>query len=99
MAPYPVPTPFGIQIHDMEVKIDEKTLQQIAAITDGKYFRATDNRTLSEIYKEIDRLERSKIENREYSNKTEEYQRYAVAALVLALLALGLQTAVFRYIP
>lgn len=99
VAPYPVPTPFGIQIHDMEVKIDEKTLQQIAAITDGKYFRATDNRTLSEIYKEIDRLERSKIENREYSNKTEEYQRYAVAALVLALLALGLQTAVFRYIP
>ena len=99
MAPYPVPTPFGIQMHNMEVKIDEKTLQEIAQITDGKYFRATDNKTLSEIYKEIDRLERSKIENREYSNKTEEYQRFAVAALILSLLALALQTAVFRYIP
>jgi Ca-activated chloride channel family protein len=99
MAPYPVPTPFGIQMHDMEVKIDEKTLQQIAGITDGKYFRATDNKTLSEIYKEIDRMERSKIENREFSNKSEEYHRFAIPAFILALLALALQTAIFRYIP
>jgi len=99
MAPYPVPTPFGIQMHDIEVKIDEPTLQDIAKITDGKYFRATDNKTLAAIYKEIDRMERSKIENREYSKKTEEYQRFAIPALILSLLALALQTAVFRYIP
>ena len=68
-APYPVQTPFGIQLRDIEVKIDEKTLQEIANITDGKYFRATNNRTLIEIYKEIDRLERSKIENKEFSKK------------------------------
>lgn len=99
VAPYPVQTPFGIQMRDMEVKIDEKTLQEIANITDGKYFRATNNKTLSEIYKEIDRLERSKIENKEFSKKTEEYHRYAVPALLLALLALLLQFAVFRSIP
>ncbi len=99
MAPFPVQTPFGIQMRDMEVKIDEKTLQEIANITDGKYFRATNNKTLIEVYKEIDRLERSKIENKEFSKKNEEYRRYAIGALILALLALILQFAVFRHIP
>ena len=98
-APYPVQTPFGIQIRDIEVKIDEKTLQEIATITEGKYFRATNNRTLAEIYKEIDRLERSKIENKEFSKKTEEYHRFAIPAFLLALLALFLQFAIFRHIP
>ena len=99
MAPYPIQTPFGIQIRDIEVKIDEKTLQEIANITDGKYFRATDNKTLIAIYKEIDRLERTKIENKEYSKKNEEYRKYAIGALVLALLAMILQFVVFRHIP
>ena len=99
MAPFPVQTPFGVQMRDMEVKIDEKTLGDIATITDGKYFRATNNKTLIEVYKEIDRLERSKIENKEFSKKNEEYRRYAVGALILALLALILQFAVFRHIP
>ncbi len=98
-APYPVQTPFGVQMRDMEVKIDEKTLQDIANTTDGKYFRATNNKTLVEVYKEIDRLERSKIENKEFSKKNEEYRRFALGALVLALLALILQFAVFRHIP
>jgi Ca-activated chloride channel family protein len=98
-APYPVQTPFGIQLRDMEVKIDEKTLQEIANITDGKYFRATDNRTLIEVYKEIDRLERSRIDNKEFSKKNEEYRRYAIGALILALIAMILQFVVFRHIP
>jgi Ca-activated chloride channel homolog len=98
-APFPVQTPFGIQMRDMEVKIDEKTLQDIANTTDGKYFRATNNKTLIEVYKEIDRLERSKIENKEFSKKNEEYRRFALGALILALLALILQFAVFRHIP
>ncbi|NEW80821.1 MAG: VWA domain-containing protein [Mariniphaga sp.] len=99
MAPYPIQTPFGVQIRDVEVKIDEKTLQEIATITDGKYFRATDNKTLIAIYKEIDRLERTKIENKEFSKKNEEYRKYAIGALVLALLAMILQFVVFRHIP
>ena len=98
-APYPVQTPFGIQIRDVEVKIDEKTLQDIANITEGKYFRATNNKTLIEVYKEIDRLERSKIENKEFSKKNEEYRQYAIGALFLALLAMVLQFVVFRHIP
>ena len=98
-APFPVQTPFGIQMRDMEVKIDEKTLQDIANITDGKYFRATNNKTLIEVYKAIDLLERSKIENKEFSKKNEEYRRYAIGALILALLAMILQFVVFRHIP
>lgn len=98
-APYPIQTPFGVQIRDVEVKIDEKTLQEIATITDGKYFRATDNKTLIAVYKEIDRLERTKIENKEFSKKNEEYRKYAIGALVLALLAMILQFVVFRHIP
>ena len=98
-APYPIQTPFGPQIRDVEVKIDEKTLQEIANITDGKYFRATNNKTLTEIYKSIDLLERSKIQNKEFSKKNEEYRRYAIGALILALFAMILQFVVFRHIP
>ena len=98
-APFPVQTPFGIQMRDMPVQIDEKTLGDIANITDGKYFRATNNRTLTEIYKEIDRLERSKIQNKQYSKRNEEYRRFALGALILSLIALFLQFAVFRHIP
>jgi Ca-activated chloride channel family protein len=98
-APYPVQTPFGVQMRDVEVKIDEKTLSEIATLTDGKYFRATNNKTLADVYKEIDRLERSKIQNKEFSKKNEEYRRYALAALILALFALVLQLVVFRHIP
>jgi len=98
-APFPVQTPFGVQMRDMEVKIDEKTLTDIARITDGKYFRATNNKTLAEVYKEIDLLEKSKIQNKEFSKKNEEYRRFAIGALLLSLLALVLQFAVFRHIP
>ena len=60
-APYPFQTPFGIQYQDVEVKIDEKTLQDIASLTEGKYFRATNNNSLKNIYKDIDELEKSKM--------------------------------------
>jgi Ca-activated chloride channel family protein len=98
-APFPVQTPFGIQMRDIEVKIDEKTLQTIASLTDGKYFRATNNLKLAEIYKEIDVLEKSKIDSKELSSKTEEYKRYALPALLLALILLFLQLTYFRKLP
>ncbi len=98
-APYPVPTPFGTQIRDVEVKIDEKTLQEIAGITGGNYFRATNNRKLVQIYEEIDKLEKSKIEVKEYSKKNEEFQRYAIMAGIILAAGLFLQLTVFRNIP
>jgi Ca-activated chloride channel family protein len=71
MAPYPVQTPFGVQYQNVPVQIDEKTLKQISAITDGKYFRATSNSKLRAIYKEIDKLEKSKINVTSYRHAHE----------------------------
>ncbi|HZL10849.1 MAG TPA: VWA domain-containing protein [Prolixibacteraceae bacterium] len=98
-APYPMQTPFGVQVRDVEVKIDEVTLQKIASITDGAYFRATNNNKLAEIYKEIDKLEKSKIDVKEYSKKDEEYLKYALAGALLLVLGLFLKTTIFRNIP
>jgi len=98
-APYPVQTPFGVQVQDMEVKIDEPTLQKIAATTDGKYFRATNNTSLADIYKEIDKLEKSKMEVHEFSKKEEQYLKYALSGALLLILGLGLKITIFRNIP
>ncbi|MBN1819699.1 MAG: VWA domain-containing protein [Prolixibacteraceae bacterium] len=102
-APYPVQvqTAFGVQtqIRDVEVKIDEETLKEISSITDGKYFRATNNQTLEEIYKEIDALEKSKIEVREFSRKSEEFLPFALAGILFLILSLLLKTTLFRNIP
>ncbi len=98
-APYPVQTPFGVQIRDVEVKIDEQTLQEIARLTEGNYFRATNNDKLVQIYEQIDKLERSKIEVKEYSKKDEEFGKFAIAAAALLAAGLFLRLTIFRNIP
>lgn len=98
-APYPFQTPFGIQYQDVEVKIDEKTLQDIATLTDGKYFRATNNNSLKEIYKDIDSLEKSKIEVTEFHKRSEEFLSFALWALALLFLAFVLKITYLKQIP
>ena len=98
-APYPFQTPFGIQYQDVEVKIDEKTLQDIAILTDGKYFRATNNNSLKEIYKDIDALEKSKIEVTEFHKRSEEFLPFALWALGLLFLGFILQITYLKQIP
>jgi len=98
-APYPFQTPFGIQYQDVEVKIDEKTLQDIAILTGGKYFRATNNNSLKEIYKDIDALEKSKIEVTEFHKRSEEFLSFALWALALLLLGFILQITYLKQIP
>ena len=90
-APYPFQTPFGIQYQDVEVQIDEETLQNIATVTDGKYFRATNNINLKEIYKDIDKLEKSKIEVTEFHKRSEEFNKFAIPALLLLVLGFILE--------
>ncbi len=99
MAPYPVQTPFGTRYQDMKVEIDEEVLTQIAEMTGGKYFRATDNEALKKVYEEIDRLEKTKIEVTEFSKKQEEYRLYAFIALALLASEVLLRTTVLRSIP
>jgi Ca-activated chloride channel homolog len=98
-APYPVQTPFGIQYQNMEVQIDENLLQKVAGMTDGKYFRATSNSALEEVYKEIDQLEKSKIDVTEFRKKQEEFLPLAIFALILLVLEILSRLTIFRSIP
>jgi len=98
-APYPVPTPFGVQYQQMEVRIDEPLLKQIAEMTNGRYFRATNNLKLKEIYHEIDKLEKSKVDVTEFRRKKEEFKPFALAALILLLMDFILGITVFKKFP
>ncbi len=98
-APYPVQTPFGVELRDMEVKIDEELLTEMARITDGRYFRATSNKKLEEIYKEIDALEKSKIDVQQFSKKSEEFLPFALIGALVLVLGIFLRTTIFRNIP
>lgn len=99
MAPYPVQTPFGLQYQRMEVDIDEKMLQQVADLTGGAYFRATNNQKLKDIYHEIDRLEKSKIEVREFRRYTELFYQYVLFALGFIALEFLVSGVVMKKIP
>ncbi len=99
MAPFPMQTVFGKQYQQMEVKIDEELLQGIADMTDGRYFRATDKQKLDEIYKEIDLLEKTRIEVREYTKRKEEYWWFAAFAGLFLLAEIFLRSTVFRNLP
>jgi len=98
-APYPLQTSFGVKMVPMKVEIDEKILTQIAQVTGGLYFRATNNRALKEIYGEIDQMEKTKMNVQEYSNKFEEYAFYAMIGLLLFLLELLLRYTLLKNIP
>ncbi|WP_085536084.1 vWA domain-containing protein [Massilibacteroides vaginae] len=98
-APYPFPTAFGIQYQNVRVDIDEPTLKQIASTTGGQYFRATDNSSLKEIYSEIDKMEKTKIQVQEFSKKQEEYKNWALIVLALLMLEVLLRRTILRNIP
>ncbi len=98
-APYPVMTPFGKQYMNVDVEIDEEVLKQIASNTGGRYFRATGNKALENIYKEIDKLEKTKIDEAIFTRKTEEYFPFALAAVFLFLFDLLLRFVYLRKLP
>ena len=99
MAPYPFQTPYGVQYQDVEVDIDEPTLQQIASTTGGAYFRATDNDSLESIYSEIDKMEKTKINVKEFSKKEELYHIFSLLAVVFLVSAVALRNTVLKSIP
>ena len=98
-APYPFQTPFGIQYQNVEVQIDEALLQAMAQNTGGNYFRATNQNKLRNIFKEIDQLEKSKIEVLTYESHTDEYAPLLWLALGLLLLELLGRLSVFKTLP
>lgn len=98
-APTPVQTPFGVRIQNVEVDIDEKTLMEIASITGGQYFRAVDNAGLSNIYAEIDEMEKYLINVQNVTRKQELYLPFALLALALLFFELILRRTWLRTIP
>ena len=86
LAPYPVTDAWGRQvIQKVQVDVDEESLKEIANITGGQFFRATDNKSLLKIYEEIDALERTEIEVMEYQHFTELYSWFTIPAALLSL--------------
>jgi Ca-activated chloride channel family protein len=98
-APYPRQVGGTTQYVNYPVEIDTKTLTEIARSTDGDFYRATNTRELHQIYKEIDKLEKSKLNVKKFSKRYEAYQPFAIAALIALLLEVLLRLTVFRRIP
>ena len=98
-APYPYMTPYGPQLVNVEVQIDEPLLKEIAQGTDGKYFRATDNTKLLEIYGEINKMEKNKVQVDSFPLYKELYMPFALAALLALALGLVLKLFVIKYLP
>jgi len=99
-APIPVQDMFGRTVtRNMPVEIDEEVLRQIADKTEGAYFRATDNNKLREIYQEIDQLEKTRLDVKDFSKKKEEYFPFLLAAVLLLLLEVLMRYTVLRIIP
>jgi Ca-activated chloride channel family protein len=98
-APYPVQTPFGIRRQMIPVDLDEKALTQVAEMTGGKYYRATDNKTLKSIYKDIDKMERTRIDVTAYKRYSELYGSWLLAGLLLLFAEAGISASVLRKNP
>lgn len=99
-APYPFIDMFGRKNYQqVDVEIDEDVLTKIAHLTDGEYFRATNNQRLEDIYKNIDKLEKSKIEVKEYSKKNEEYLLFVLFGTICLIAEILLKNTVLKSIP
>ena len=99
MAPYPVMTPWGVEVQNVKVEIDEKLLAEIAESTGGRYFRATDNTKLAEIYGEINKMEKARTTVDSFPVYKELFGTYALLALLALLLELLLNWFVIRRLP
>lgn len=98
-APYPFQTPFGKRYQMVPVEIDEKILNEVAEITDGKYFRATDNKKLEEIYNIIDTMEKTRVEITSYRKAKELFYGWLIAGFFIVLLELILSRTYLRKLP
>lgn len=98
-APYPYYTPFGKQYQNVEVKIDEELLKEVANTTGGKYFRSTKNSSLQEIFKEIDTMEKTKIDVSLYKHTKDIGGEFILLALVILLLEMLLRKTYLRTNP
>jgi Ca-activated chloride channel family protein len=95
-APYPVMTPWGVEVQNVRVEIDEELLSQVAESTGGKYFRATDNTKLAEIYSEINKMEKVRTTVDSFPVYKELFGKFALLALLAIMLELVFNWFVIR---
>ncbi|MCW3787045.1 vWA domain-containing protein [Plebeiibacterium sediminum] len=98
-AQIPVQTPYGTRYVEEEVKIDEPMMKEIAETTGGQYFRATNKTSLKKIYEEIDQMEKTKIEVKEYTKRSEEYLIFAILAALFILMEVFIKSTILRNLP
>lgn len=98
-ARYPFNTPMGVRYQNIPVEIDEDVLKDIAQKTGGSYFRAVDNDNLFSIYEEIDKMEKTKINVKEYTKKEDLYFNYLLAAFLVLCAELLIRNTILRRIP
>lgn len=99
VAPYPMIVGGTTQYVNMRADVDTETLSQIAAQTDGNFYRATNTAELKNIYRDIDKLEKTKMDVKKFSKRYEAYQPFALGAVLVLLLEILLRLTVFRRIP
>ena len=99
VAPYPMPVAGGVQYVNIPVEIDTKTLSDIAAVSNGNFYRATSTKQLQQIYKDIDKLEKSRLNVKKFSKRYEAFQPFAIIAVMLLIIEVLLRLTVFRRIP
>jgi Ca-activated chloride channel homolog len=98
-APMPVNTVFGTRLQDVQVEIDEDVLQKIAEKTGGKYFRATDNAKMAQIYQEIDKLEKTIMDIQKFSKRKDEYFNWLLAAGIVLFLEIFIRSVFLKNTP
>lgn len=96
VARYPMPVAGGVQYVNIPVEIDTKTLRNIAAMSDGHFYRATNTKELRRIYKDIDQLEKSRLNVKKFTKRYEAYQPFALAALLMLALEVLLRLTLLR---
>ena len=99
-VPYPVKTPWGETVYEnVKIELDEETLTRIAGITGGKYFRATDTKSLEEIYREIDKLEKTPVEETGFQHFEELFPNFLIFAVIFLIMEMIMSNTIARKIP
>lgn len=99
LAPYPVNVAGTTRYVNLRADIDTNTLKNIAQTADGNFYRATNTEELKRIYKDIDKLEKTRLSTKNFSKRSEEFMPFALAAVIILILDIILRLTVFRRIP
>ena len=99
LAPYPINVGGTVKYVNMRADIDTQTLQRIANTSDGQFYRATNTAELKKIYKDIDKLEKTRLNTKNFSKRSEAFVPFAIAAVLILIIDMLLRLTVFRRLP